>query len=93
MKDMVTHVEKKNVIRKEIRVQGGPESFLRFLACVIRRSNRSRIVVKEGRSVLAEFPVTTGLLAGIISPWFALMTAIVFLAGPWSIEVLRPPRE
>ncbi|HHW27238.1 MAG TPA: DUF4342 domain-containing protein [Firmicutes bacterium] len=90
---MVLPVEKKNVIRKETRVEGGPESFLRFMACLIRRGNRSRIVVREGRSVLAEFPVTTGLLAGIIAPWFALMVAMVFLAGPWSIEVVRPPRE
>ncbi len=92
---MALTVEKKSVIRKETEALtcGGPESFLRFLAGIIRRGNRSRIVVREGRDVLVELPVTTGLLAGIIAPWFALLSAMAFLASPFSIEVLRHPRE
>lgn len=56
---------------------------------VIHQGNVTRIRVKQGERVLAEFPVTAGVVGALIAPYLTLIGGVVALAGRCQIEVER----
>lgn len=56
---------------------------------LIHKGNVTRIKVKQGEKVLAEFPVTVGLVGAAVAPYLAIIGGMVALAGRCQIEVER----
>jgi hypothetical protein len=71
-----------------LKVRG--EDLLRTLATVIRRGNASRIIVRSGMTVVADMPVTAGVVSAILAPWFTLLATIALLVSTWTVEIERP---
>ena len=70
-----------------IRLQGS--ELLEKLKQVIREGNTRRIVVKQGNCVVAEFPLTAGVVGAVFAPILAAIGALVALLKDCSIEVER----
>jgi hypothetical protein len=58
---------------------------------LIHEGNVRKISIKQGANVIAEFPLTFGVLGVAIAPALAAIGAIVALASDCSIEVERYP--
>lgn len=56
---------------------------------LIHQGNVTRIRVKQGEKVLAEFPVTAGVVGALVAPYLTLIAGVVALAGRCQIEVDR----
>lgn len=70
-----------------IRLQGS--ELLDKLKQIIHEGNTRRIVVKQGISVVAEFPLTAGVVGALFAPILAAIGALVALLKDCSIEVER----
>jgi hypothetical protein len=68
-----------------IRLQGS--ELLDRLKQIIHEGNTRRIVVKQGSSIVAEFPLTAGVVGAIFAPILAAIGALVALLKDCSIEV------
>lgn len=68
----------------------GAATCLRALAAAVRRGNASRIVVKSETEIVADVPVTVGVLSAITAPWLTLLAIVPLLASTWTVEVRRP---
>jgi hypothetical protein len=83
-------------IWETIRIQGS--EILDKLKQVIHEGNARRVVIKQGERVVAEFPLTAGVVGAFLAPVLAAIGAIVALLKDCSIEVERevkgsePPR-
>jgi hypothetical protein len=66
------------------------QELCRIVADVIRRGNASRIIVRNQDRLVADIPVTLGVLGIIIFPWAAFLSAVALLASTWTLEIHRP---
>lgn len=60
---------------------------------VIHEGNARRIVVKRGNEVVAEFPVTAGVVAAVLAPVLAAIGALVALLKDCTIDIERVTSE
>jgi hypothetical protein len=70
-----------------IRLQGS--EILEKLKQVIHEGNARKVIIKQGEHVVAEFPLTAGVVGTLISPVLAAIGALVALLKDCSIEVER----
>ena len=70
-----------------IKVEGG--QILKKLEQAIREGNVRRIRIKQAGQVVAEFPLTVGVVGAVFAPVLAAIGAIVALAADCSIEIER----
>ena len=70
-----------------ITAEGGQllEEFKRLIA----EGNVRRITIKQGQHIVAEFPLTIGVVGALVAPWLAAAGAIAALITDCSIEVVR----
>jgi Domain of unknown function (DUF4342) len=62
------------------------------VAQIIREGNVRRVVVKQGDRIVAEFPLTVGVVGAVLSPVLAALGAIAALLTDCSVEVERVAR-
>ena len=74
-------------IWETIRLQGS--EILEKLKQIIHEGNARRIVIKQGEHIVAEFPLTAGVVGTLIAPILAAVGALVALLKDCSIEVER----
>ncbi len=74
-------------IWETIRLQGS--EILEKLKQIIHEGNARRIVIKQGERIVAEFPLTAGVVGTFIAPVLASVGALVALLKDCSIEVER----
>ena len=60
---------------------------------VVHEGNVRRVVVKQGDRIVAEFPLTAGVVAVVLAPVLAAIGAIVAMMKDCSIEVERTRDE
>lgn len=80
---------------RECALESTAERLIRAAACMLRRGNRSRIVVRSETAVVLDTSVTAGILAAMASPRLALLGIAAVLLSPWEVEIDKPdiPRE
>jgi hypothetical protein len=83
----------RNAVWETIRVQGG--EVVDELRRLIHEGNVRRVVVKQGDRVVAEFPLTVGVVGTVAAPVLAAIGALVALLTECSIDIERerPPRS
>jgi hypothetical protein len=59
---------------------------------IVHEGNVRRVVVKQGDRVVAEFPLTVGLVGALAAPAVAAIGALVALLADCRIDVEREPR-
>ena len=74
-------------IWETIRIQGS--EILEKLKQIIHEGNARRVVIKQGERVVAEFPLTAGVVGTLLAPVLAAIGALVALLKDCSIEVER----
>jgi hypothetical protein len=74
-------------IWETIRLQGS--EILEKLKQIIHEGNARKIVIKQGEHVVAEFPLTAGVVGTLLAPVLAAIGALVALLKDCSIEVER----
>ena len=70
-----------------IRLQG--VELLDKLKQIIHEGNVRRIVVKQENRIVAEFPLTAGVVGTLVAPVLAAIGALVALLKDCSIEIER----
>lgn len=70
-----------------IRLQG--IELLDKLKQIIHEGNARRIVVKQENRIIAEFPLTAGVVGAVLAPILAAIGALLALLKDCSIEVER----
>ena len=70
-----------------IKLQG--VEILDKLKQIIHEGNARRVVVKQENRIVAEFPLTAGVVGTILAPILAAIGALVALLKDCSIEVER----
>ena len=55
--------------------------------------NASRIIVRSGDYVVADIPVTIGVVAAVLAPWLAVLSSVALLLSTWTVEIERPIDE
>jgi hypothetical protein len=68
-------------------VRGQGTQILGELKRLIHEGNVRRVVVKQGKRVVAEFPLTVGLVGAVAAPLLAAVGALVALLADCTIEV------
>jgi hypothetical protein len=76
-----------HTVWETIKLQG--EELLDKLKQVIHEGNARRIMVKQGDRVVAEFPLSAGVVGAFFAPILAAIGALVALLKDCSIEVER----
>ncbi len=74
-------------IWETIRIQGG--EIVEKLKQIIHEGNARRVVIKQGDRVIAEFPLTAGVVGTLLAPVLAAIGALVALLKDCTIEVER----
>ena len=77
-------------IWETIRIQGN--ELLEKAKQLIHEGNIRRVVIKQGDRVVAEFPLTAGVVGTLLAPILAAIGALVALLKDCSIEVEREVR-
>jgi hypothetical protein len=74
-------------IWETIRIQGS--EILEKLKQIIHEGNARRVVIKQDEHVVAEFPLTAGVVGTLLAPVLAAIGALVALLKDGSIEIER----
>jgi hypothetical protein len=74
-------------IWETIRLQGN--EILDKLKQIIQEGNARKIVIKQDDSIVAEFPLTAGVVGTLLAPVLAAIGALVALLKDCTIEVER----
>ena len=69
------------------KVEGG--QLLDKVKQIIREGNVRRVIIKQGDRVVAEFPLTIGVVGAVFAPMLAAVGAIAALATECSIVIER----
>ena len=77
--------------RREV-IRQGPD-LVRTVSDIIRRGNASRIIVRSGDYVVADIPVTIGVVATVFAPWLAVLGSVALMLSTWTVEIERPLDE
>jgi hypothetical protein len=56
---------------------------------LVREGNVSRIVVRQDERVIAEFPLTVGVVGALLAPALAALGALAALLGDCTIDIER----
>ncbi|HVL66431.1 MAG TPA: DUF4342 domain-containing protein [Vicinamibacterales bacterium] len=82
------------------KIEGTTEQILAEIRRLIAEGNVRRVVVKQHGRVVAEFPVTVGVVGAVIAPVAAAIGALVAVLTECTIEVEKtvspeppPPQE
>jgi hypothetical protein len=59
---------------------------------LIREGNIRRVRIRQGQQIIAEFPLTAGVVGAVIAPALAGIAAIVALVKDCTIEIERERR-
>jgi hypothetical protein len=78
-------------IWETIRLQGS--GLLDKLKQIVHEGNARKVVIKQGDSVVAEFPLTAGVVGTLVAPVLAAIGALVALLKECTIEVERAVPE
>jgi hypothetical protein len=78
-------------IWETIKLQGS--ELLEKVRDIIHEGNIRRVVIKQGENVVAEFPLTAGVVGALLAPILAAIGALVALLKDCSIEVERAVRS
>lgn len=89
--EALVELEKSSPRREIIKVKG--PDLVRTVSEIIRRGNASRIIVRSGDYVVADIPVTIGVVATVFAPWLALLGSVALLLSTWTVEIERPLDE
>jgi len=73
--------------------QAEGENVVERVKQVVHEGNVRRVVVKQGDRIVAEFPLTAGVVAVVLAPVLAAIGAIVAMMKDCSIEVERTRDE
>jgi hypothetical protein len=74
-------------------IKGGTEPVIEKLKNVIHEGNVRRVVVRHDGRVVAEFPLTAGVVGAVLAPVVAAVAALVALLKDCTIEVERSAPE
>lgn len=69
------------------KVEGG--QLLDKVKQIIREGNVRRVIIKQGDRVVAEFPLTVGVVGAVFAPMLAAVGAIAALVTECSIVIER----
>jgi hypothetical protein len=69
------------------RVEAGGGEILDQLKRLVEQGNVRRVVVKQAGRVVAEFPLTVGVVGAVFAPVLAAVGALVALLTNCTIEV------
>ena len=72
---------------ESIKAEGG--AILDNLKDLLREGNIRRVRVRQGERVIAEFPLTAGVVGVVFAPVLAAVATIIALAKDCSIDVER----
>ena len=72
-------------IWETIRLQGN--ELIESLRRLIQEGNARRITIKQGDRIVAEFPLTAGVVGALAAPILAAIGALIALLNDCSIEV------
>lgn len=72
---------------ESVKAEGG--AILDKLKDLLREGNIRRVRVRQGDRVIAEFPLTAGVVGAILAPTLAAIGAVIALAKDCSIDVQR----
>jgi len=72
---------------ESVKAEGG--AILDKLKDLIHEGNVRRVRVRQGERVLAEFPLTAGVVGAVLAPALAAIGAFVALAKDCTIDVER----
>ena len=71
------------------KLEGTTEQILGEIRRLVAEGNVRRVVVKQRGRVVAEFPVTIGVIGAVIAPLAAAIGALAAVLNDCSIEVER----
>jgi hypothetical protein len=74
-------------------IKGESETIVEKLKNVIHEGNVRRVVVRHDGRMVAEFPVTAGVVGAVLAPVVAAVAALVALLKDCTIEVERGEAE
>jgi len=89
--EALVELEKSSPRREVIKVKG--PDLVRTVSDIIRRGNASRIIVRSGDYVVADIPVTIGVVATVLAPWLAVLGSVALMLSTWTVEIERPLDE
>lgn len=89
--EAIVEIERSMAEREIIKVKG--PDLVRTVSSIIRRGNASRIIVRSEDYVVADIPVTIGVVATVLAPWLALLSTMALLVSTWTIEIERPVED
>lgn len=69
------------------KLEGTTEQIIAEIKRLVAAGNIRRVVVKQHGRVVAEFPVTVGVIGAVIAPVAAAIGALVAVLADCSIEV------
>jgi hypothetical protein len=72
---------------ESLKAEGG--AVMDRLKELIREGNVRRIRIRQGQRVIAEFPLTAGVVGAVIAPALAGIGAVVALVKDCTIEIER----
>ena len=72
---------------ESVKAEGG--AILDKLKDLLREGNVRRVRVRHGDRIIAEFPLTAGVLGALIAPELAAIGALIALVKDCSIDVER----
>jgi hypothetical protein len=72
---------------ESVKAEGG--AVLDKLKELVREGNVRRVRVRQGPRIIAEFPLTAGVVGAVFAPVLAAVGALVALANDCSIEIER----
>lgn len=72
---------------ESIKAEGN--GVLEKLKDLVHQGNIRRVRVRQGERVIAEFPLTAGVVGAVLAPMLAAIGALVALAKDCTIEVQR----
>lgn len=71
------------------RVEAGGSRVVEALKRLIAEGNVRRVRIRQGQRIVAEFPLTVGVIGTVLAPMLAAIGAITALLTECSIEVER----
>jgi hypothetical protein len=72
---------------ESVKAEGG--AVLDKLKELVREGNVRRVRVRQGPRIIAEFPLTAGVVGAVFAPVLAAVGALVALANDCTIEIER----
>ena len=72
---------------ESIKAEGG--GVLDKLKELVHQGNIRRVRIRQGERVIAEFPLTAGVVGALLAPMLAAIGAVVALAKDCTIDIQR----